>query len=193
MTARRRCALRSRTEAAPTNCLRREGWKSLPAACALLLLVASCGYRFQSSGNIPENLGPIFIEMFENRTNQAGLEATVTNAVAVEFTRRDPFALASGAAGASVVMKGVIRSVDIQSISTRGRDVTGERRVGMTVDVQLVTPAGKIAWAVRNLTDSQGFPVTNDKFANDERQRAALAFVAVRIAERLYNRLTDDF
>lgn len=138
-------------------------------------------------------LEPIFIDVFENRTSEAGLEATVTNAVVIEFTRRNRSALANSAAAASVVMKGVIRSVDLQTISTRGRDVTGERRVSMNVDVQLVAPGGKVAWAVKNLTDNEGFPVTNDKFANDERQRAALAFVASRIAERIYSRLTDEF
>ncbi len=172
-------------------------WKrSIPAAGGLLLVVllgASCGYRFQSAGNIPEGLEPIFIDVFENRTNNAGLETTVTNAVVVEFTRRHRSALTFNSATASVVMKGVIRSVDIQSISTRGRDVTGERRVSLNVDVQLVTPEGKVAWAARNLTDNESFPVTGDKFANEERQRAALAFVAVRIAERIYSRLTDDF
>jgi outer membrane lipopolysaccharide assembly protein LptE/RlpB len=170
-------------------------WETLSAACALLalLLGASCGYRFQSAGKIPEGLEPIFIDVFENRTSESGLEATVTNAVVIEFTRRNRSALAANAAAASVVMKGVIRSVDLQAISTRGRDVTGERRVSLNVDVQLVTPGGKVAWSVKNLTDNEGFPVSNDKFANDERQRAALFLVASRIAERIYSRLTDEF
>jgi outer membrane lipopolysaccharide assembly protein LptE/RlpB len=172
----------------------RFGRKIVAAACGLLLLTGgSCGYRFQSAGNIPEGLEPILIDVFENRTNEAGLESTVTNAVVVEFTRRNRAALAASSAAASVVMKGVIRSVELQTISTRGRDVTGERRVTLTVDVRLVAPDGRVAWAARNLTDNEGFPVTGDKFANDERQRVALAFVAGRIAERIYSRLTDDF
>ncbi|MCU0560288.1 MAG: LPS assembly lipoprotein LptE [Desulfobacterales bacterium] len=166
------------------------------AACALvgtLLLGAACGYRFQSAGKIPEGLEPIFIDVFENRTGEAGLEVTVTNAVVFEFTRRNRSAMANSAAAASVVMKGVIRSVDLQTISTRGRDVAGERRVALTVDVQLVKPSGEVGWAVKNLTDNEAFRVTNDKFANDDLQRAALGIVATRIAERIYSRLTDEF
>lgn len=169
--------------------------KLLTAGCVLLALLpgASCGYRFQSAGKIPEGLEPIFIDVFENRTNEAGLEATVTNAVVIEFARRNRSALAANAAAASVVMKGVIRSVDLQTISTRGRDVAGERSVTLTVDVQLVKPSGEVGWAVRNLTDNEAYRVTNDKFVNDDLQRAALGLVATRIAERIYSRLTDEF
>lgn len=168
-------------------------WKSLPAACALLLLVGSCGYRFQSAGNIPDGVAPVFVEMFENRTNQAGLEVTVTNAVMLEFTRRNPSAIAGAAADAGTVMKGVIRSVELETISSRGRDVAGERRVTLKLEVRLVQPDGKVARAIRNLEDHEGFPVTEEKFLNDERQRAALGIVASRLAERIYNRLTDEF
>ncbi|RPJ72569.1 MAG: hypothetical protein EHM15_08950 [Desulfobacteraceae bacterium] len=168
-------------------------WKTLLAACGLLLALGGCGYRFQSAGTIPAGLEPIFIDVFQNRTNEAGLETTVTNAVVVEFTQRNRAALATTAAGASVIMKGVIRSLQVQTISSRGRDVSGERRVTLTLEVQLVQPDGKVAWAVKNLTDNETFRVTNDNFVNSDLQRAASAIVATRLAERIYSRLIDEF
>jgi hypothetical protein len=87
----------------------------------------------------------------------------------------------------------VIRSVELQTISTRGRDVAGERQVTMRIDVQLVTADGKVKWAAKNLSDNEAYPVTNDKFLNDERQRGALTAVSARIAERVYDRLIDNF
>ena len=155
--------------------------------------MVACGYHFQTAGVIPAGLEPIFIEVFENRTNQAGLETTVTNAVVFEFVKRNEAALARNAADASVVMKGVIRSVELQTISTRGRDVAGERQVTMRIDVQLVAADGKVRWAAKNLSDNEAYPVSNDKFLNDERQRAALGLVSMRIAERVYDRLIDNF
>jgi len=155
--------------------------------------LVACGYHFQTAGVIPAGLEPIFIEVFENRTNQAGLESTVTNAIVFEFVKRNEAALARNAADASVVMKGVIRSVELQTISTRGRDVAGERQVTMRIDVQLVAPDGKIKWAAKNLSGQEAFSVSNDKFLNDERQRAALALVSTRVAERVYDRLIDNF
>lgn len=155
--------------------------------------MVACGYHFQTAGVIPAGLEPIFIEVFENRTNQAGLETTVTNAVVFEFVKRNEAALARNAADASVVMKGVIRSVELQTISTRGRDVAGERQVTLRIDVQLVAADGKVKWAAKNLSGQEAFSVSNDKFLNDERQRAALGLVSIRIAERVYDRLIDNF
>ena len=155
--------------------------------------MVACGYHFQTAGVIPAGLEPIFIEVFENRTNQAGLESTVTNAIVFEFVKRNEAALARNAADASVVMKGVIRSVELQTISTRGRDVAGERQVTMRIDVQLVAADGKVKWAAKNLSGQEAYSVSNDKFLNDERQRAALALVSTRIAERVYDRLIDNF
>ncbi|MBI5579930.1 MAG: hypothetical protein HY895_12305 [Deltaproteobacteria bacterium] len=155
--------------------------------------MVACGYHFQTAGVIPEGLAPIFIEVFENRTNQAGLETTVTNAIVFEFVKRNEAALTHNAADASVVMKGVIRSVELQTISTRGRDVAGERQVTMRIDVQLVAADGKVKWAAKNLSGQEAFPVSNDKFLTDERQRAALGTVSTRIAERVYDRLIDNF
>lgn len=173
----------------------RFGWNGLILAGGLLLVLggAGCGYRFQSAGAIPAGLEPIYIEVFENRTSQAGLETTVTNAVVAEFSRRSPFALSAGGAGAGAVMKGVIRSVELKTIASRGRDVAGQRRVTLSLEVRLVRADGKAAWAVKNLVDNEAFGVSNDKFANEDLQRAALATVAARLAERIYNRLTDDF
>lgn len=155
--------------------------------------MVACGYHFQTAGIIPAGLEPIFIEVFENRTNQAGLETTVTNAVVFEFVKRNEAALARNAADASVVMKGVIRSVELQTISTRGRDVAGERQVTMRIDVQLVAADGQVKWAAKNLSDQEAYSVSNDKFLNEEKQRAALGLVSTRIAERVYDRLIDNF
>jgi len=155
--------------------------------------MVACGYHFQTAGVIPAGLEPIFIEVFENRTNQAGLETTVTNAVVFEFVKRNEAVLVHNAADAKVVMKGVIRSVELQTISTRGRDVAGERQVTLRIDVQLVAADGKVKWAAKNLSGQEAYPVSNDKFLNDERQRAALALTSTRIAERVYDRLIDNF
>ncbi|MDO8942500.1 MAG: hypothetical protein Q7U75_04915, partial [Desulfobacterales bacterium] len=69
----------------------------------------------------------------------------------------------------------------------------GERQVTMRIDVQLVAADGKVKWEVKNLSDNEAYPVSNDKFLNDERQRVALGLVSTRIAERVYDRLIDNF
>jgi outer membrane lipopolysaccharide assembly protein LptE/RlpB len=166
---------------------------ALLVCAAWVLLVCACGYRFQGAGKLPGNIANVFIEGFENRTGETGLETTVTNAVIFEFTKRNKAALAQAAAGADAVMRGAIHSLNLQTVSARKKDLAGERRVTLSVDVQLVQADGKVLWAAKGVADNETFPVTDDKLLNERLQRQALATTAVRLAERVYNRLTDDF
>jgi hypothetical protein len=50
-----------------------------------------------------------------------------------------------------------------------------------------------VKWAAKNLSDNEAYSVSNDKFLNDDRQRVALGLVSSRIAERVYDRLIDNF
>jgi hypothetical protein len=61
------------------------------------------------------------------------------------------------------------------------------------LDVQLVKADGRVVWEAKGLSDNDAYPVTDDKFQNDQRERRTTAAVATRIAERIFNRFTDDF
>jgi outer membrane lipopolysaccharide assembly protein LptE/RlpB len=169
--------------------------RSFAIAWLILAAIASaaCGYRFQQQARLPGGAQRLYVDIFENRTNQAGLETTVTNAVVFEFIKRGETDIVKEASQAELVMKGIIRSVEIRTVATRNKDAAGERQVTLTLDVRLVQPDGKTAWSANGLMDGEAYVVTSDKFLNDDRQRATLALAATRIAERIYNRFTDDF
>jgi hypothetical protein len=165
----------------------------LVAAVCSVLISGACGYRFQGQAHLPADAQTLFVEMFENRTNIDGLESIVTNAVIFEFSKRSRITLVSDASPADLVMRGVIRSVDISTVASRNRDAAGERRVNLTLDVRLVKPGGNTVWSTNGLTDNDYYVVTNDKIFNEEKQRATFGVVATRIAEKIFNRFTDDF
>ena len=152
-----------------------------------------CGYRFQGKAQLPGGAQLLYVDIFENRTNQAGLETTVTNAVVFEFTKRSKQSMVSDRESADLIMKGVIRSVELSTAVARYRDQGGARSVSLTLDVQLVAPDGRVAWSAVGLTDSDIYVVSGDKFLSQDKQRATLAIVATRIAEKIYNRFTDNF
>lgn len=156
-------------------------------------LAAGCGYRFQGKAQLPGGAQSLFVDIFENRTNQLGLETTVTNAMVYEFIKRGKQSMVSDRESADLIMKGVIRSVEVSTDVARYRDSAGARGVSLTLDVQLVTPAGKVEWSAVGLTDSESYVVPADKFLSQDKQRATLAIVATRIAEKIYNRFTDNF
>jgi outer membrane lipopolysaccharide assembly protein LptE/RlpB len=165
----------------------------IACATAAALFAVACGYQFQGEAKLPGGAQTVFVDMFENRTNVPNLETIVTNAVAFEFTKRSRTAIVSDASQADLVMKGVIRSVELRSVATRNKDGAGERNVTMTLDVQLVQPGGKVAWSASGLSDGDAYVVTNDPILNGDKQQATLGIVATRIAERVYNRFTDNF
>jgi outer membrane lipopolysaccharide assembly protein LptE/RlpB len=158
-----------------------------------VLASTACGYRFQQQARLPGGAQRLYVDIFENRTNQAGLETTVTNAVVFEFIKRGETDIVKEPSQAELVMKGIIRSVETRTVATRNKDAAGERQVTLTLDVRLVRPDGQTAWSANGLTDGEAYVVTSDKFLNDDKQRATLALAATRIAERIYNRFTDDF
>lgn len=165
------------------------------AVAALVAAVGlmACGYRFQGPIQLPGNARSINVETFQNRTNQDGLEVVVSNAIVFEFTKRSETLIAADPAAADLLMRGVIRSFDTQTISSRRKDAAGERRVTLRLDVQLVQADGRVVWEAKGLSDNEAYPVTDDKFENEQRERRMAAMVATRIAERIFNRFTDDF
>jgi hypothetical protein len=172
------------------------GFLGLRAAGVILAAAAmlpACGYRFQGGIRLPDQAQRIHIETFQNRTNQELLEALVTNAIVFEFTKRSETLIVDEPSQADLVMKGVIQSLESQTLSSRRKDAAGERRVTLRLDVQLARPDGQVVWEAKGLSDNDAYPVTDDKFQNDFRERRTAAAVATRIAERIFNRFTDDF
>ena len=167
--------------------------KTAGVIIAAAAMLPACGYRFQGGIRLPDNAQRIHIETFQNRTNQELLEALVTNAIVFEFTKRSETIIVDEPSQADLVMKGVIQSLESQTLSSRKKDSAGERRVTLRLDVQLVRPDGRVVWEAKGLSDSDAYPVTDDKFQNDFRERRTAAVVATRIAERIFNRFTDDF
>jgi len=165
----------------------------LASAAFMVLCTVACGYRFQGDAKLPAGAQTLWVDVFENRTNVAGLEAIVTNGMVFEFTKRSRIILVSDASPADLVMRGVIRSVELKTVASRNKDAAGARRVTLTLDVRLVQPSGKVVWSANGLSDSEVYVVSNDKIFNEEKTQVALGIVASRIAEKIFNRFTDDF
>ena len=163
----------------------------LVIGCLWMLL--ACGYHFQGEVKLPHGAKSVYVEVFENQTNEAGLETTVTNAIMFEFTKRSDALIASEPTSADLIMRGVIRTLETKTISPRRKDAAGERRVTLGLDVKLFRPDGTLAWEAKGVSDNEAYPVTDDKFQNDFRERRTQALIATRIAERILNRFTDDF
>jgi outer membrane lipopolysaccharide assembly protein LptE/RlpB len=159
--------------------------------CALMTY--ACGYQFAGSGELPDNIQRIFIEVFENSTSKAGIERVVTNQLVFEFTRQREKILANDATNADATLKGVIKRVRTKTISRVGTEVANQREVIMTIDLKLINRSGDVIWAAKALSDRQAFDVSDSKLENDRNESLAISRLSERISERIFSRLTDDF
>jgi outer membrane lipopolysaccharide assembly protein LptE/RlpB len=166
--------------------------------CGLILILttvlcAACGYRFGGQSGFPGDSDLVFVKVLVNQTQETGVENIVTAALLSELTLRKTDGLASGIEGADVVLSGVVEEVAIRTISTRNKDTAGERRVTVSVALELKKRNGGVVWKAKKLTEDEGYIVAADEELTDRNRRVAIRVLSQRIAEKAVNRMSDDF
>jgi outer membrane lipopolysaccharide assembly protein LptE/RlpB len=158
----------------------------------ILLFFSACGYRFAGSGNLPGGIQTVAIEIFENRTTETGLENIITNDLIYEFTRKGR-RVQKDSKKAEAVLTGVIGSERITTISRQAQQSALARRVTIAVSLKLTGSDGGVKWSASGISEFQDYNVTSDKQANEISKRQAIENLSKKLAEKVYNRLTDDF
>jgi outer membrane lipopolysaccharide assembly protein LptE/RlpB len=158
----------------------------------IALFFSACGYRFAGSGNLPEGIQTIAIDIFENRTTETGLENTITNDLIYEFTRKGR-SVQKNSKKADAILTGVIESERISTISRQAQQSALARRVEITVSLKLTGSDGGVKWSASNVSASEDYDVSTDRQMTDIKKRQAIENLSKRLAEKVYNRLTDNF
>jgi hypothetical protein len=130
--------------------------------------------------------------MFENLTAETGLEVLVTNGLIYEFTRHDTGVL-TDRGQAEAYLSGVVESVSYETIAFRTKDTSIERRVDVTLSLSLTDPQGRTIWSANKVSDNEAYLVFENKLTTEQSRRAAISVISTRLAEKIYDRLTDDF
>jgi outer membrane lipopolysaccharide assembly protein LptE/RlpB len=175
--------------------LNRKILNSLKAALipiVILSLLVGCGYRFAGAGKLPAGIGAIFVTTLENRTMDTGIESILTSEIIAELIRNDPNHLAVRER-ADAVLSGTIDSVRSETISRRSVQSAFERRLFVTVSLRLTDRSGKVIWSAPGFSVNEAYQVREDKTETDQTRRAAFSALSRRLAEAVYNRITEDF
>jgi outer membrane lipopolysaccharide assembly protein LptE/RlpB len=160
----------------------------------LWAVVGSCGYRLSGEVTLPSGVDHIQVTVLSNPTSEAGIENIITAQLIAEFTRRNPAALVSRKADADAVLSGTISSIKIWTVSRRGQEIPNERRVELKVSLKLTTTDGKEIWRVRNLSSSEVYSIDQTNALATQRNKLdAISVLAEKIAETIYDRLTENF
>lgn len=158
--------------------------------CALC--VAACGFKFRGGGELPGGIKSINVVTLKNNTAEVGLENTFTSDLVNEFITNSNVMISSRAA-ADAVMEGAITAIRSGSISRKGPQTSLESRIYMTVDLKLTAKDGTVLWYSRGISEKEEYDVGADTTETESNRRKALKKLSVKLAERVYNRLTDDF
>jgi outer membrane lipopolysaccharide assembly protein LptE/RlpB len=167
--------------------------KTVTIALALLLGLAACGYHLKGAGlKAPEGVKTVAVTVLENRTSESGIEVTFANDLAYEFTRSKVLRVVDEKT-ADAVLSGTIKSLRVQTISYTSNYDSDERRVRVTLNLSLVSRDGKVLWSDPALAGIEEFKVSDDRFVTDRNRREAIETISERIAERVHNRILQDF
>lgn len=159
---------------------------------AVGVVLAGCGYRF-SGGSFPGGSETIYVELFGNRTNVILIESALTNDVINEITRLRRSSLVKRRRDADAVLSGTITSISVATVSRTTTITANERRVTITVVASLTGKDGSELWR-RTLTDNEVFAVDpDDRQRTDLNRLEALERASSKLAQRIYNGLTEDF
>ncbi len=158
----------------------------------ICFLASACGYKFSGGGEPPGGIKSINIVTFKNRTSEVGVENTFTSELVNQFITNSDVMVTSRAA-ADAVMEGSIVAIRSDTISRKGPQTSLESRVYMTVDLKLTAKDGKVLWFSKGIAEKEEYGVADDKTTTESNKSAAIKELSKKLAERVYNRLTDDF
>jgi len=156
------------------------------------LLLAACGYRFAGGGRLPGGAESISVLMPENRTAESGIQTQLNSDIVYEFTRRESARIAPPE-NADAVLSGVIRTVQDTDIAHSGTSTSSQRRVTLSIDMQLESKNGEVLWRRRGLSDYEAYDVAANRSGTDLNRQAAIERVSKRLAEAVYKSITDNF
>jgi len=155
-----------------------------------LAFLSACGYMFAGGGSLPSGIKTVCVTMLTNRTSETGVENTFTNDLIYEFTRNGKIASIDKA---DALLSGVVKSMSIETISRSGAQTSIERRVTITLDLKLTDNDGRIIWSVKGVSGNEAYDVASDKLSTEQNRRNAISTLSERLAEKVYNSLTEDF
>ena len=157
----------------------------------LLIILTSCGYRFASHGKLPENILSIHIAIFENHTGEIGIEHIFTNDLISEFIKNGIKSTTREKADA--VLTGIIDTMEINTVSSRDSSTSLERRITGVVSTSLTGINGNTIWLDSNISENETYNVLTEKAGTAYGKKTAIRAVSKRIAQDIYDRITQEF
>lgn len=174
--------------------------KSLLAAAlsAVCLLLASCGYRAQTSGRssqLPASVTTIYVPAFANKTTTYNIDQMLTAAVVREFEQRTKYQIETSNRGdADATLHGTILSTYTSPLtydSTSGRASSALVLVNMSVT--LTDKNGKVLFENQDYAFREQYEISTAVASFFEEESPALLRVAHDFSRQLVSDVLESF
>ena len=161
----------------------------------LLLPVAGCGYHNPYVPAAGEAGLPITLHlaMWENHTNELGLESTIFQTLNSWFRRNPRVRLTQDRAAADFHLRGQILAITLPGSAYTRYDQAQEVEATLTVRFTLrKNNPDAVVCQKDGLTLSKFFTLTNDAASTRGNKEKALAAMADDLAEQIYDQVLDS-
>ena len=163
---------------------------------ALSLAAAGCGYEFGTTVKPAQGRSlrgvHLAVPVFFNDTFEPVLDKRVTEFIRRQFLQADGLTLANDVGAAPLVLKGIVRSYGIQTMSFRQGSVN-EQRVSLTVEVTFEDKSARQRFWSQTYTTSAEFFQTSDLATNRTRQDRATEEACQALAEHIVSRVLEGY
>ena len=97
--------------------------------CALVLFSAGCGENpgYTNTSLYPENIGTVYVEMFDNQSFRRGVEFELTDALVKRIEAHTPYKIVTDRDKADSIISGRLTSVNESTL-------TAERQIGRALE-----------------------------------------------------------
>lgn len=166
--------------------------KWILVTAALFILAAGCGYRLAGGGYLNEDITRVAVDVFENNSSEARAGMSFTNELVREILARTDTVVVD-ADKATRRITGIIKGITFSTLSRTSTETVDERQVTAVLDVKIVDSEGKILWSVKDFSATESYQTASSVVDDEANKRQAVEAIAVRVAERLVNRMMSNF
>lgn len=157
----------------------------------VVLLVAGCGYTFR--GSLPPHIRTVAVLVLENKTQEPGVEAFVTNALIEAIVSSGRLRLVE-ASEADAVLSGAVVGYALESIAFDRRANVTEYRLRIALDLALRdVKRSEDLWKEDRIEERADFKVPGQVSVTLLREEDALRRASVDIARTVVNRAIEGF
>jgi len=163
--------------------------------CFFFAILFGCGYSFIPRGeNIDNRIQKVYVESFDNKTAQAGIENYVRTAFINQFIQNSRFKVVESAESADAIVKGKILNLNTTPLSYSSNTLVVEERATIILELTfLENESGKIIWSSKNITGTVDYTLSDEINLLSAIKKDAFIKLSNDTAEKAFNLMMSGF